>query len=176
MATKRESIFNELVDRISDSSGLERIFRSHGRSKGPFYLALGQAASLVQERLLQAGEDLTNLETKKYELEEGIYALEISRKELEEREQALENHVAQVEERLAPARGLLENAQALEEYGFGEEELARLSALLGQAAASHGLAAEEGVARFFETVRDYTQVLSRGLRPRRQRHEPPRPE
>lgn len=160
MTTRKETVTRELLDSVNDPSGLEAVFERHRQSKGPFYLALAEATSQIQQRLRQAGENLSGLETKKDQLEEFIEALEARHGELEEKESVLVERVARAEERLVLAEEPLGKARALESQGFGEMELTRLNELLGQAAASHGLATEQGVVRFFETVKDYTRVLS----------------
>ncbi len=160
MTTRKETITKELLDFIDNRSELEAVFERHSRSKGPFYLALAEATSQLQQRLRQIREDLTNLDIKRDWLEDRIDALEIARTEMEGKEGNLGNQIAEAEESLTQAVGILNKARELESQGFGEKELASLSELLGQAAASHGFAAEDGVTRFFETVEDYNQVIS----------------
>lgn len=75
----------------------------------------------------------------------------------------LEGTVGGAEAQLAGLRGLLVRGDELAKRGFGYKELDRLYGLLGEVAASHGLAPEEGVSQFFETVQRYEKVVSLDL-------------
>ena len=165
--TLKQTIANELLDSVDDPVGLEQIFRQHSRSKGPFYLGLADATSELWTRLKAVREQNAASEELHDSLNRDVETLAKQRQSLEEQVQRLAQRVQDDESKTAEVRGLLDHAEELTQWGFGEPELCRLRELLVQVAADQGELPEEGVAQFFQTIGRYERIVSLDLEAKR---------
>ena len=165
--TLKQTITNELLESVDNSIELEEIFRRYSRSKGPFYLGLADATSELWGRLKAARQQTAAAEEFHSSLKRDIETLAEQRDLLEEQVQSLAQQVQDGESKTAEVRGLLDHAEELTQWGFGEPELCRLKKLLAQVAADQGAPPEEGVAQFFDTVTSFGEVISFDLEARR---------
>lgn len=165
--SKKDDIVVALLDSVDDPEELEEVFRRYSSSKGPFYLALAEATSQLDDDFRNAVREATDAATqkthRKQELDSQSEQKGILDREVQTRHRQLEE--SQVE--LGQVQGLLDQAGNLTRQGFGEKELTSLSGILGEIAASQGGTSEEGVAQFFQTVERYEHVLSLDLEAQR---------
>ncbi len=152
VTTLKETIFQELVDNVGDPDRLEEVLIRHRASKGPLYLGLAQATSLLEHRLKDVAERTVVAQQRLEGKERALTSLDDQAKKKQEELKALDQQRRQAEERASKVNDLLKEAAALRGMGFGEKELARLSSFLGDLAASQGLLPAEGLAIFFAFV------------------------
>ena len=54
--SKKDDIVEGLLGSVDDPDELEEVFRRYGSSKGPFYLALAEATSQLDDRKLRIAQ------------------------------------------------------------------------------------------------------------------------
>jgi len=163
----KETILKELLDHISEPTGLEEVYKRHSRSKGPLYSALAEATNelrLEYEDLLQK---IRQMSAQRDQAESEMQTLEERRRSLELKAQGLEGERGPKEERLSNVQGLLNAADRLEGQGFTAENLDMLYEFLAGISASEGASPGEGVAKFFEVLEGWGGVVSMELEAQR---------
>ena len=159
----KQSVETELLDSVGDPDGLEEVFGRYGRSKGPFYLGLAAATAQLRAQLSEVHLEYSRMSGYRDDLKREVVALEAQRDALNSTVDQLDRQVDEAQRRLEALKSVADRAEDLVEQGFGEEELARLSHILGEVAAAEGAGPEEGVEQFFQTVSEYGDVVSMDL-------------
>lgn len=165
--TLTQVITKELLESVGQPGGMEQVFRTHSRSKGPLYSALADATVEIRRRLESLQGLVREAEARIGPLSDEVAELDVFRDELKEQIQGLEYRVKESQLRLEEASGLLTRADGLAKIGLGEDELDRLAEILSKVAAEVGALPEESVGQFFETVARYGTVVSLDLETKR---------
>ncbi len=165
--SKKDDIVVALLDSVDDPEELEEVFRRYSSSKGPFYLALAEATSQLDDDFRNAARDATDAATQKTHRKQELDSLSEQKGILDGEVQTRHRQLEEPQVELGQVQGLLDQAGNLTRQGFGEKELTSLSGILGEIAASQGATPEEGVALFFQQVERYEHVLSLDLEAQR---------
>ncbi len=161
--TLREIITEELLNAVGHPEELENISRTYSRSKGPYYAALLDATSQLQDQLEDLSEEISDTNEQKKMLVLQGASLEEQRDELAQEVQVQEERLDAAGSRVAEVQAVLNHADQLAQRGFGQEELNRLYELLAQIAADQAVPAEQGVEEFFKTMSRYEHIVSLDL-------------
>ncbi len=176
--TVAETIEAELLDAAVDPARLAEVFAHHGKSKGPFYIALARATATLRERFVshanefeeaqaRAEADLRKLQEQHRRVRDQASAARKALSGTERERTAKEKHLSKLVHEVDRHKEPLEQAERLGKMSFGPDRLRQLHALLHETAASQGLSAEQGVAKFFEFVGTYAQVVALELEAKR---------
>ncbi len=158
--TLTEEIAQKLLNAVGHPGELENIRRTYSRNKGPYYAALGDVTSQLQDQLEELADEIWEMQQQKKDLDQQIATLPEKRDGLAQEVQVVEERLNERNARLSESQDILDRAFDLERMGFGAEELTRLYEILAQLAASQGAPPEEGAAQFFQTVKRYEKVVS----------------
>ena len=82
--SKKDDIVEELLDSVDDPTELENVFRRYSSSKGPFYLALAEATSQLDEGFRNAAREAADAAVQKENLHEELDSLAGQKWELEQ--------------------------------------------------------------------------------------------
>jgi len=167
MTTQTQAIAEELIRAVDDPAGLEAVLQQHRHSKGPLYLALAKATSVMSDRLNVTLNKCKEAQKEYQEQEQMMKTLEREIADKNSGIMARNKELASLDEKLKHKETLLDQAKALGELSFGPDELGRLHDLLVQVAASQGARPEEAIALFFQEVDRYGSIVSLELEAKR---------
>lgn len=159
MPTITKTITEELLNAVGDPAELEKVIHERSNSKGPFYMALAEATTLIVGRLKGISEKYRETEKGYQELVGKAHKSEEENKELDQKLATKNNDIALLEKKLEERKTLLDQAMALGGLGFGPDELGKLHGILSQIAASQGVKQEEAVSIFFHEVDRYEKLV-----------------
>ena len=165
--TIKDTIVKELLDCANDPTGLEEVFKRHGRSKGPLYAALLDATTQLRGQYEGLMQETQRLAARQARAESEITVLEGRQRSLELEAKDLDREIGQKEARISDVQGLLDAVDKLEGQGFGKDSLEKLFNLLADIATAHGQPPEDGATKFFEVVDEVGGIVSLELQAQR---------
>jgi hypothetical protein len=157
LKTLTETIKDELLDSVENPAVLPAVLQQYSHSKGPLYIALAQATSVITQKLATMVQQCKEQNTK----------LQIQQKQLVENEQKLKgldhqaasqtSDMAALAQKVQKNSVLLQKAESLTGLGLGPSELEKLHHILTDNVPDGGTP-QGTIAIFFKFVDSYSHL------------------
>jgi archaellum component FlaC len=158
--TLTQTIKQTLLDAANDPAELCAAMKKYSHSKGPLYLALAEATSVMSDKLMSLNLTCEQI-TQKYEeyhnksvlLQNSVNAISRS---IDDKEKEIES----IDQALSGKKTVLDYVNKIAGLGFGPNELSRLHDLLNTIAAKQGIKPHNSVPTFFHYIDSYEKIIS----------------
>jgi hypothetical protein len=157
--TITETITEKLLDAIQDPVVLQSVLQQYSHNKGPLYLALAQATSIMTQKLTTTAQQYKELEAKRQERQQQIQEREQRLHVLDQQVASQSSKLASLEKKVQENSTLLDKVQSLSGLGFGLGELEKLHHLL-QDNIPEGVEPQEAIGLFFKFADAYPHLAA----------------
>ena len=159
MTTITETITGKLLDAIQDPVVLQAVLQEYSHNKGPLYIALAQATSVLTQKLTATALQYKELETKLQERQQQIQEREQKLHGLDQQVASQSSKLASLETKVQESATLLDKVNSLTVLGFGPDELGKLHHLLMDNIPEGGKP-QDAIVLFFKFVDAYPHLAT----------------
>jgi hypothetical protein len=160
LKTITKTITGKLLDGIHNPDGLQSVLQEYSHNKGPLYIALSEATSVMTQRLTITEQQYKEQETKLQELQQLLQETGQKLQSLDKQVTFQGSKLASLQIKVQESTTLLDKVKILTGLGFGLDELTKLQIILVDIKASEGNTPEKAVKHFFNKVNTYQKVAA----------------
>ena len=121
--SKKDDLVVALLESVDDPEELEEVFRRYSSSKGPFYLALAEATSQLDDDFRNAAREATDAATHKTHRKQELDSLSEQKGILDGEIQTRHRQLEESQVELGQVQGLLDQSGNLAGQVFGEKDV-----------------------------------------------------
>jgi hypothetical protein len=160
MVTITETITGKLLDGVNDPHGLQSVLQEYNHSKGPLYIALAEATSIMTQKLTTSVQKYQEQEIK---LQQQHQLLQVTEKKLQDidlKAATESTRLDSLEGKVQEKKTLVDEIKTVSGLGLGIKELVKFHDLLVKIGALQGISPAEINKLFFNYVSKFQDAAA----------------
>lgn len=159
MTTITATITDKLLSGINDPAGLQVVLHEYSNSKGPLYIALAQATSIMTQKLATVMQQFKEQEEQLQKHQQLLKEAEEKLLTIDQQIIVQSNKMSSLEGKIKDKQVLVDEIKTINGLGIGIKALVKLHDLLVKFGASQGKDPQEITKMFFDYVDKFSDAV-----------------